>query len=81
MAEEQLGQFHATHPDIIVYYVPDPGNLVDQMPVDMQAGTASDIFQGCCAHFPTWAQKGYTLDLRPYVKADLAQPRQPHRRQ
>ena len=26
---------------------------------------------GCCAHFPIWAQKGYTLDLRPYVEADL----------
>ena len=23
--------------------------------------------------FPTWAQKGYTLDLRPFVEADLDQ--------
>lgn len=73
MANELLGQFHTAHPDISVYYLPDPVNLVDQMPIDMQAGTAADVFQGCCAHFPTWAQKGYTLDLRPYVKADLDQ--------
>ncbi len=39
----------------------------------MQAGTAPDVFQGCCTHFPTWAQKGYTVDLRPYVQADLDQ--------
>ena len=73
MAEQLLAQFHDAHPDISVYYLPDPINLVDQMPIDMQAGTAADVFQGCCAHFPTWAQKGYTLDLRPYVKASLDQ--------
>ncbi len=71
MARDLLAQFHETHPNITVYFVPDPENLVDQMPIDMQAGTASDLFQGCCAHFPTWAQEGYTLDLRPYVEADL----------
>ena len=43
------------------------------MLVDMQAGTAPDVFQGCCTHFPTWAQQGYTLDLRPFVNADLDQ--------
>jgi len=29
------------------------------------------VYQGCCGFFPSWAQKGYALDLRPYVKADL----------
>ena len=73
MAQGLLEQFHVSHPDLDVYYVPDPMNLVDQMPVEMQAGTAADVFQGCCAHFPSWAQKGYTLDLRPYVEKDLDQ--------
>jgi multiple sugar transport system substrate-binding protein len=73
MAKGLLEQFHADHPEINVYYIPDPVNVVDQMPIDMQSGTAPDVFQGCCAHFPTWAQKGYTLDLRPYVEADLDQ--------
>lgn len=71
MAQRLLEEFHSSHPDIQVYYIPDPANLIDQMPVDMQSGTAADVFQGCCAHFPTWAQQGYTLDLRPYVAADL----------
>ncbi len=71
MAGQLLQQFHTAHPDISVYYIPDPVNVVEQMPIDMQAGTAADLFQGCCAHFPTWAQKGYTLDLRPYVEKDL----------
>ena len=73
MARQLLEQFHTSHPDINVYYIPDPANVVDQMPTDFQAGTASDVFQGCCVHFPSWAQKGYTLDLRPYVEADLDQ--------
>jgi multiple sugar transport system substrate-binding protein len=73
MAGQLLKQFHVAHPDINVYYIPDPVNVVDQMPIEMQAGTAADVFQSCCTHFPTWAQKGYTLDLRPYVKADLDQ--------
>jgi multiple sugar transport system substrate-binding protein len=73
MAQEALNEFHATHPNIRVFFVADPENLEEQMLVDMQAGTAPDVFQGCCAHFPTWAQKGYTVDLRPYVKADLDQ--------
>lgn len=71
MAAQLLEQFQNAHPGINVYFIPDPVNLVDQMPIDMQAGTAPDVFQGCCAHFPTWAQKGYTLDLRKYVEADL----------
>jgi multiple sugar transport system substrate-binding protein len=73
MTQQLLDQFHETHPNIRVFYVPDPENLVDQMPVDMQSGTAADVFQGCCTHFPAWAQQGYTLDLRPFVEADLDQ--------
>ncbi len=71
MAQEMLAEFHATHPNIRVFYVPDPEDLEDRMLSEMQSGTAADVFQGCCAHFPIWAQKGYTLDLRPYVAADL----------
>jgi multiple sugar transport system substrate-binding protein len=43
------------------------------MLADLQTGTAADVFQGCCSHFPLWAQKGALLDLRPYVEADLDQ--------
>lgn len=71
MAQQLLAQFQTAHPNIQVFYIPDPSNLVDQMPIDVQAGTAADVFQGCCTHFPDWAQRGYTLDLRPYVKRDL----------
>lgn len=73
MAQQLLEQFQQTHPNISVFYLPDPDNVVEQMPIDMQAGTAADVFQGCCTHFPAWAQHGYTLDLRPYVAADLDQ--------
>ena len=73
LAQQMLEQFHATHPNIRVFYAPDPENLEDKMLADMQAGIAPDVFAGCCHFFPIWAQKGYTLDLRPYVNADLDQ--------
>lgn len=74
MAQQMLDEFHATHPNIRVFYTPDPDNFGEKMSADMQAGTAPDVFQGCCTFLPTWAQLGYTLDLRPYVEADLDQP-------
>jgi multiple sugar transport system substrate-binding protein len=71
MAQEELQKFQAQHPNLSVFYTPDPENLIDQMPLDMQAGNAPDVFQGCCGFFPAWAQKGYVLDLRKYVETDL----------
>jgi multiple sugar transport system substrate-binding protein len=71
MAQAMLEEFHASHPNIRVFYTPDPEDFEPRMLADMQAGTAPDVFQGCCTHFPTWAQMGYTLDLSSYVDADL----------
>jgi multiple sugar transport system substrate-binding protein len=71
MAQEMLEQFHDEHPSIHVFYTPDPEDFQERMWADFQAGTAADVFQGCCTHFPAWAQMGYTLDLSPYVEADL----------
>ncbi len=73
MVQEMLEEFHASHPNIHVFYTPDPQDFEPRMLTDMQAGTAPDVFQGCCTHFPIWAQMEYTLDLRPYVEADLDQ--------
>lgn len=75
MAQLMLDEFHATHPNIRVYYNLDPENkeFEEKSLADLQAGTAPDVFQGCCSFLPIWAQKGYLLDLRPYVRADLDQ--------
>ncbi len=73
LAEEMLAKFHELHPNIRVFYTPDPDNLEEAMVEEMEAGTAPDVFAGCCSFFPAWGQKGYTLDLRPYVEADIAQ--------
>ncbi len=73
MVQQMLDEFHAAHPNIRVFYTPDPEDLEGAMLADMQAGTAADVFQGCCSFFPIWAQKEYALDLRPYVEADLDQ--------
>jgi multiple sugar transport system substrate-binding protein len=71
LAQEMLAIFHEQHPNIRVFYTPDPDNLEEAMLDEMEAGTAPDVFSGCCAFFPAWAQKGFALDLRPYVKAGL----------
>lgn len=71
MTQQLLAEFHESHPNIRVFYIPDPEGVEEKMILDMQAGSAADVFQGCCTHFPTWAQQGYTLDLRPFVEADL----------
>ena len=71
MAQQMLQGFHAAHPNIRVFYTPDPENITEQMPLDMEAGTAPDVLAGCCDFLPTWAQQGYLLDLGPYVEADL----------
>ena len=73
MAQQMLEEFHALHPNIRVFFTPDPDNLVEEMPLDMQAGTAPDVLSGCCEWLPAWGQQGYLLDLRPYVKTDIDQ--------
>ncbi|UCG82804.1 MAG: sugar ABC transporter substrate-binding protein [Dehalococcoidia bacterium] len=73
MAQEMLEQFHAAQPNIQTFYTPDPEDFQEKMLLDFQAGTAPDVFQGCCTHFPAWAQAGYTLDLSPYIEEDLDQ--------
>lgn len=71
MAQTMLEEFHATHPNIHVFFTPDPIELNEKMLADFQAGTAPDVFAGCCEFFPVWAQKGNLLNLTPYVRADL----------
>jgi multiple sugar transport system substrate-binding protein len=71
MAQRMLDQFHASHPNIHVFFTQDPDNLDEEMMSDFRDGTAPDVFSGCCDFFPAWAQSGFLLDLRPYVEADL----------
>jgi multiple sugar transport system substrate-binding protein len=76
MVQEMLARFHELHPNIQVFYTPEPEgplNIQNKTLEDMQAGTAPDVFSGCCNWFPIWAQAGYTLDLRPFVEAELGQ--------
>ena len=71
MAQEALGQFHESNPNISVFYTPDPDNIAVVMLEEMRAGTAPDVFQGCCTFFPIWAQEGHVLDLRTFIQRDL----------
>ena len=73
LAQAMLAEFNASHPNIRVFYTPDPDNLAVKMTSDMAAGTAPDVFDGCCDFFQAWANAGSVLDLRPYVQADLDQ--------
>ncbi|MGE5263454.1 MAG: ABC transporter substrate-binding protein [Acidobacteriota bacterium] len=73
MVQQMLEEFHSTHPNIRVFYALDPDSpeFEEKSLADFQAGTAPDVFQSCCSYFPIWQQKGYALDLRRYVQADL----------
>ncbi len=71
MVEQMLAQFHQEHPQIRVFFTPDPENYLQEMSIDLEAGYAADVFQGCCTHFPAWAQLGYLKDLEPLVQRDL----------
>lgn len=73
MAQQMLEQFHRQHQDIRVFYVPDPVDVEESLLEDMRAGVAPDVFAACCSFFPILAQEGQTLDLRPYIEADLDQ--------
>lgn len=73
LAQEMLAKFNSEHPNIRVFYTPDPDNLEVKMPEDMAAGIAPDVMSGCCEFFPAWANAGFLLDLRPFVAADLDQ--------
>lgn len=73
MVQSVLEGFHETHPNIRVFYTPDPENVAQVMLEEMARGTAPDVFQGCCDFFPIWAQRGGTLDLRSYVERDIDQ--------
>src|SRR5687768_8004306 len=51
-----LQNFHATHPNIEVFYNPEPENFEEKMLTDMESGTAPDVLAGCCDTLPIWAQ-------------------------
>jgi multiple sugar transport system substrate-binding protein len=74
MVQKMLAQFHAEHPDIHVFYTPEPENPeeIEKKTLQlMRQGSAPDVFAGCCSWLPIWAQEGHTLDLRSFIEADL----------
>ena len=71
--EEMEPIFSAAHPNIEVTYVPQSNDVDVKLLAQMVAGEAPDIMFGCCTWFPTIAQKGQLLDLRPYVERDFDQ--------
>jgi multiple sugar transport system substrate-binding protein len=71
MAQRMLEQFHIAHPDLRVFYVPDPDDVEESLLEDLQAGVGPDVFAACCSFFPILAQEKQTLDLRPFIASDL----------
>jgi multiple sugar transport system substrate-binding protein len=71
MVQEMLAKFQSSHPEINVFYVPDPVDVEESLLVDLQTGTGPDVFAACCSFFPILAQEHQTLDLRPYVQKYL----------
>jgi len=53
------GQVSRSNPHIQVFYTLDPENLDEKMMADFEAGTAPDVFAGCCDFFPIWHRKAH----------------------
>ena len=58
MAQRELAEFQAQHPEMSVFYTPDPEDLAEQMPLEMQAGNAPDVFQGMLRILPGLGAEG-----------------------
>jgi multiple sugar transport system substrate-binding protein len=71
LASQMLARFSDLFPSIHVFFTSTPENLTEQMLEDFEAGTAPDVLAGCCEFLPEWAQKGYLMDLKPFIEADL----------
>lgn len=68
MVQEMLDRFHKEHPEIRVYYVPDPTDVEESLLTELQNGTGPDVFAACCSFFPILAQEEQTIDLRPFIE-------------
>jgi hypothetical protein len=64
LVQSMLAEFNASHPNIRVFYTPDPDNLAVKMASDMAPGTAPDVFDGCCDFFQAWAKAGHPLVIQ-----------------
>lgn len=70
LADELSAAFRQNHPDIEVQYVPLTDNWGDKLTVQIPTGTAPDIFEMWGAQATDWGEKGFLLDLVPYVERD-----------
>ncbi len=73
MAQEELARFTAQHPNIRVFYTPDPPDVETSLLADAKAGHAPDVFAACCTFFPILGQQGVCLDLRPFIEKNIDQ--------
>jgi ABC-type glycerol-3-phosphate transport system substrate-binding protein len=72
LAQEMLAKFNASHPNIRVFYTPDPENLVQKMPE-----MALDRPRRLCwllRILPSWANAGYMLDSSPSSRLTWTEP-------
>lgn len=58
MAQRMLEEFHATHPNIHVFYTPDPTDLNEKMMSDFQAQSAPGRLCGLLRFLPRLGPAG-----------------------
>ena len=71
---EDLPRLPFQHPRLFHYRSGQADS--EEMPTDIEAGTAPDVFAGCCASFPPGRRQGYRPRPGPYVEA-RSRPGQP----
>lgn len=71
MYKALISEFEAKNPDIEVKWEIATGDWVAKLTTMFVAGVAPDIFELWGWFATDWAQNGFLLDLRPYVRRDI----------
>lgn len=70
LAEELIEVFEARHPHIKVEFEPLVGGWGERITVGIASGTAPDVFEMWGANATDWGERGFLLDLNPFVERD-----------
>ncbi|HET7560405.1 MAG TPA: extracellular solute-binding protein, partial [Limnochordia bacterium] len=73
LAQAVINGFEKQHPDITVQFTPITGDYDDKIGTLFAGGSAPDVMEAWADMGITWAQRGFLLDLAPYVKRDAAE--------
>ncbi len=76
LVQQNLQNFHQSHPNIQIDWAPIPGSYPDKMRANAVSGNLPDVFYLQPAMAPGYISSGKLLNLSPYMAKDKVQPTQ-----